>query len=158
MSAHLQPHRQRHAGRRPRGQPQPALALPPIRQEGDTNWQLSLVGEMDNALDHGDIWVAYQPQFTINNLRIIGAEALVRWQHPERGSISPETFVLAAEEHNRILRLTLYVLERATSDALRIVSRRKTFRLSVNLGHAAQLPDLPRDRRVLKATQFPRPI
>jgi EAL domain-containing protein (putative c-di-GMP-specific phosphodiesterase class I) len=102
---------------------------------------------MDNALDHGDIWVAYQPQFTINNLRVIGAEALVRWQHPERGSISPETFVLAAEEHNRILRLTLYVLERATSDALRIVSRRKTFRLSVNLGHAAQLPDLPRDRR-----------
>lgn len=125
--------------------------------EGDTSWQLSLVGEMDNALDHGDIWVAYQPQFTIDNLRVIGAEALVRWQHPERGSISPETFVLAAEEHNRILRLTLYVLERATSDALRIVAKRDTFRLSVNLSATLlKLPDIAaRVAGVLATTGFP---
>jgi EAL domain-containing protein (putative c-di-GMP-specific phosphodiesterase class I) len=115
---------------------------------------------MDNALDHGDIWVAYQPQFTIDNLRVIGAEALVRWQHPERGSISPETFVLAAEEHNRILRLTLYVLERATSDALRIVAKRETFRLSVNLSATLlKLPDIAaRVAGVLATTGFPRPI
>lgn len=125
--------------------------------EGDTSWQLSLVGEMDNALDHGDIWVAYQPQFTIDNLRLIGAEALVRWQHPERGSISPETFVLAAEEHNRILRLTLYVLERSTADALRIVTKRNTFRLSVNLSATLlKLPDVAaRIAGVLATTGFP---
>jgi EAL domain-containing protein (putative c-di-GMP-specific phosphodiesterase class I)/CHASE2 domain-containing sensor protein len=125
--------------------------------EGDTSWQLSLVGEMDNALDQGDIWVAYQPQFTIDTLRIIGAEALVRWQHPERGSISPETFVLAAEEHNRILRLTLYVLERATSDALRIVAKRENFRLSVNLSATLlKLPDMAaRVAGVLATTGFP---
>ncbi|WP_343609714.1 EAL domain-containing protein [Novosphingobium sp.] len=125
--------------------------------EGDTSWQLSLVGEMDNALDQGDIWVAYQPQFTIDNLRIIGAEALVRWQHPERGSISPETFVGAAEAHNRILRLTLYVLERATSDMLRIVDKQVGFRLSVNLSATLlDNPDLPaRIAGVLATTGFP---
>ena len=125
--------------------------------EGDTSWQLSLVGEMDNALDHGDIWVAYQPQFTMDNLRLIGAEALVRWQHPERGSISPETFVLAAEAHNRILRLTLYVLERASSDALRIVQKRPGFRLSVNLSASLlEQPDLAaRIAGVLATTSFP---
>jgi EAL domain-containing protein (putative c-di-GMP-specific phosphodiesterase class I)/CHASE2 domain-containing sensor protein len=125
--------------------------------EGDTSWQLSLVGEMDNALDQGDIWVAYQPQFTIDDLHIIGAEALVRWQHPERGSISPETFVGAAEAHNRILRLTLYVLERATSDMLRIVGKQPNFRLSVNL--SATLLDNPelvaRIAGVLATTGFP---
>jgi EAL domain-containing protein (putative c-di-GMP-specific phosphodiesterase class I)/CHASE2 domain-containing sensor protein len=125
--------------------------------EGDTSWQLSLVGEMDNALDQGDIWVAYQPQFTMDNLRVIGAEALVRWQHPERGSISPETFVLAAEAHNRILRLTLYVLERATSDALRIVQKRPGFRLSVNLSASLlEQPDVAaRIAGVLATTNFP---
>ncbi|MDE1918083.1 MAG: EAL domain-containing protein [Sphingomonadales bacterium] len=125
--------------------------------EGDTSWQLSLVGEMDNALDQGDIWVAYQPQFTIDNLRVIGAEALVRWQHPERGSISPETFVLAAEAHNRILRLTLYVLERAIADALRIVQKRPGFRLSVNLSASLfTQPDMAaRIAGVLATTGFP---
>lgn len=125
--------------------------------EGDTSWQLSLVGEMDNALDQGDIWIAYQPQFTIDNLRVIGAEALVRWQHPERGSISPETFVLAAEAHNRILRLTLYVLERATADALRIVQKRPGFRLSVNLSASLLTqPDVAaRIAGVLATTGFP---
>jgi diguanylate cyclase len=125
--------------------------------EGDTSWQLSLVGEMDNALDHGDIWVAYQPQFTMDTLRVIGAEALVRWQHPERGSISPETFVLAAEAHNRILRLTLYVLERATADALRIVQKRPGFRLSVNLSASLLTqPDVAaRITGVLATTGFP---
>jgi EAL domain-containing protein (putative c-di-GMP-specific phosphodiesterase class I) len=124
--------------------------------EGDTNWQLSLVGEMDAAMDRGDIWVAYQPQFAINNLRITGAEALVRWQHPERGSISPETFIIAAEEHNRILRLTLYVLERATSEVAHCLApqvlpaQRESLGNLAGTGRSARAIDA-----VLKATQFP---
>lgn len=99
----------------------------------ESAWELSLMSELDEAIDAGDIWIAYQPQFDLQTDRIIGAEALVRWFHPLRGAISPEAFILAAEAHNRISRLTFHVLEQATRCALPIVAENCEFRLSVNL-------------------------
>lgn len=99
----------------------------------ESAWELSLMSELDEAIDCGDIWVAYQPQFDLSSNRIIGVEALVRWLHPVRGSISPEAFVLAAESHNRITRLTFYVLEQATRATRHLLEADPSFRLSVNL-------------------------
>jgi diguanylate cyclase len=111
----------------------------------ESAWELSLMSELDEAIDAGDIWVAYQPQFDLKTDRIIGAEALVRWLHPVRGAISPEAFVLAAEAHSRISRLTFCVLEQSARCALPIVAENRDFRLSVNLSanllENAKLPE-----------------
>ena len=90
--------------------------------EGDseeTNWHLSLLGELDAAMAHGQVWNAYQPKLDVGSGRVIGAEALVRWDHPERGAIAPDAFIPVVEEHGRARDLTLHVLDRALADALR---------------------------------------
>ena len=125
--------------------------------DADSAWELSLMSELDAAIDNGDVWIAYQPQFSLRNNRITGAEALVRWQHPTRGAISPEAFILPAEEHNRISKLTFHVLEEATRAAKHIVALDPKFRLSVNISanllQQIQLPALI--TQVLIRTGFP---
>lgn len=112
--------------------------------ETDSAWELSLMSELDSAIDSGDIWVAYQPQYDLKTDGVCGAEALVRWQHPTRGAISPEAFILSAEAHNRIKRLTLHVLDVATRTARPLLSVNPEFRLGVNLSAALlEQPKLP---------------
>ena len=125
--------------------------------DADSAWELSLMSELDAAIDDGDIWIAYQPQFSLRDNRITGAEALVRWQHPTRGAISPEAFILPAEEHNRISKLTFHILDEATRAAKHIVALDPQFRLSVNVSanllQQAELPALI--MQVLVRTGFP---
>ncbi len=97
------------------------------------DWELSLLGRLDEGIDNGEVWVAFQPQYDFTRNCIIGAEALVRWDHPTRGSISPEEFVLAAERHNRIDKLTWFVLDRAIAAAAGINRRGVDFTISVNI-------------------------
>jgi len=84
--------------------------------EEEIFWKLSILNEFEQALKAGDVWVAYQPKLDLASKRVTGAEALIRWTHPERGFIRPDRFVRAIEEAGRIDRLTLYVLERAIAD------------------------------------------
>jgi diguanylate cyclase len=123
----------------------------------DAAWELSLMSELDNAIDTGDIWVAYQPQYDLRDDTIIGAEALVRWQHPTRGAISPEAFVLSAEAHNRIKRLTFHILEQSTRAAKPLLLLNPRFRLSVNMSASLlELQQLPAQiAQVLIQTGFP---
>lgn len=125
--------------------------------DDDTAWELSLMSELDAAIDAGDIWIAYQPQFDLQTGSICGAESLVRWQHPTRGAISPETFVLPAESHNRIARLTFHILEQATRAARPLLALDPRFRLSVNLSASLlERPQLPATiAQILIASGFP---
>ena len=82
----------------------------------DANWRLSLLSELDAALDNGDVWVAYQPKYDIATRSVTGAEALVRWTHPVRGFIAPDQFIPIVEENGRIEKLTLHVLEASIRD------------------------------------------
>lgn len=83
----------------------------------ETDWHLSLLGELDTAMANGEVWNAYQPKFDIATGRIAGAEALVRWDHPQRGPIAPDRFIPLVEAHDRARDLTLNVLSRALADA-----------------------------------------
>jgi diguanylate cyclase len=116
-------------------------------------WRLSLLSQLDTAIDAGDLWLAYQPKLDLKTRRTIGAEALVRWTHPEKGPISPAEFVLAAEQSGRIQKLTNYVLERAVQAAAEINAHGISFGVAVNL--SARLiddPHLPEKiNRVLRA-------
>jgi diguanylate cyclase len=84
--------------------------------DSDADWRLSLLNELDRAIDQGDVWVAYQPKFDLKAGTICGAEALVRWSHPIRGDIRPDQFIPMLEDNGRIEKLTLHVLETAIRD------------------------------------------
>ena len=99
----------------------------------DASWKLSMLSQLDEAIDRGEVWVAYQPKLEIATRRIIGAEALARWTHPEKGPIAASEFVAAAEQHNRIGKLTDFVLEKAVAAAAQINKRTIEFDIAVNL-------------------------
>jgi EAL domain-containing protein (putative c-di-GMP-specific phosphodiesterase class I)/CHASE2 domain-containing sensor protein len=96
-------------------------------------WKLSILSQLDDAIDRGEVWVAYQPKLDLATRRIIGAEALARWTHPEKGPIAASEFVAAAEQHNRIGKLTDFVLEKAIAAAAQINKRGTDFDIAVNL-------------------------
>ena len=99
----------------------------------DASWKLSMLSQLDEAIDDGQVWVAYQPKLELATRKIIGAEALARWTHPEKGPIAATEFVAAAEQHNRIGKLTDFVLEKAVSSAAAINKRGIDFEIAVNL-------------------------
>ena len=79
--------------------------------------RLTLGVELRNALVQDQLSLAYQPIFETQDSRICGVEALVRWQHPVRGAISPELFVGIAEETGFIHELGMWVLRQACLSA-----------------------------------------
>lgn len=114
----------------------------PHRQD-EAAWALSLMSRLDHAIDTQELWVAFQPKAAALSGEIIGAEALVRWQHPTRGLISPDQFIPVAEEANRIDRLTEFVLDRAVQGAAGIAALGRPFGIAVNLSTQMLLrPDL----------------
>jgi EAL domain-containing protein (putative c-di-GMP-specific phosphodiesterase class I)/CHASE2 domain-containing sensor protein len=99
----------------------------------EASWKLSILSELDAAIDRGEVWVAYQPKLDIASGRMVGAEALARWTHPEKGPIAASEFVAAAEQHDRIGKLTDFVLEKAIAGAVAINKRGHDFDIAVNL-------------------------
>jgi diguanylate cyclase len=99
----------------------------------DASWKLSMLSQLDSAIDKGEVWIAFQPQLDLKSRKIIGAEALARWTHPEKGPIAASEFVAAAEQHDRIGKLTDFVLEKAVTAAAAINSRGQPFTIAVNL-------------------------
>ena len=99
----------------------------------DAEWSMSLLARLDHAIDHGELWVAYQPKLDCRSGEILGAEALVRWTHPEKGQVYPDQFIGAAESGGRIERLTEFVLDQAIGDAAGINARGRKFSIAVNL-------------------------
>ena len=99
----------------------------------DAEWRLSLLSQLDDAIDHGQVWVAFQPQLDLRTNRVRGAEALARWTHPEKGPISPSEFIAAAEQSDRIEKLTFFVLDRAVAAAATINREHGQFDMAVNL-------------------------
>jgi EAL domain-containing protein (putative c-di-GMP-specific phosphodiesterase class I)/CHASE2 domain-containing sensor protein len=100
----------------------------------DAEWKMSLLARLDQAVERGEIWVAYQPKIELATGRIIGAEALARWSHPEKGEIPPSQFIPAAERGGRIENLTAHVLDAAVEVAALVRrSGRSDFSVSVNI-------------------------
>ena len=75
--------------------------------------RLSLLGQLRRALAAGELVVHYQPKADVRSGRILGVEALVRWQHPEHGLLGPGEFVPLAETTGLIRPLTAHVLDAA---------------------------------------------
>ncbi len=85
--------------------------------------------ELDEALESGAIWVAYQPKYRFADQTIAGAECLVRWNSPTMGTIGPDHFIPVLESKGRMQELTMFVL----GDALRRLGEAESGGRKLNL-------------------------
>jgi diguanylate cyclase (GGDEF)-like protein len=95
--------------------------------------KLSLVGELRNAIDAGQLVLHYQPQATFADGRIEAVEALVRWQHPTHGLLYPDRFLPSAEQTDVIDKLTHWVLRTALSEIRNLGSPGDELAVAINV-------------------------
>jgi diguanylate cyclase (GGDEF)-like protein len=81
-----------------------------------TRDRLEILEQLRTALDTDQLDVHYQPKLDLRSGRVIGVEALVRWNHPDRGLLYPDVFLPLAEQAGLMRRLALRVLERSLRD------------------------------------------
>jgi diguanylate cyclase (GGDEF)-like protein len=74
---------------------------------------LSLLTQLRRAVDHGELRLFLQPKIALADSRVVAAEALVRWQHPERGLVPPLEFIPFAEQTGFVRQLTLWMFDEA---------------------------------------------
>lgn len=108
--------------------------------------RLSLETDLRRALERRELRVYYQPVLDLQTERIVGAEALIRWEHPKHGLVSPAEFIPMAEDTGLILPIGRWVLEEACKQASRWQQQydeHVAFTMAVNLSaRQFQQPDL----------------
>jgi diguanylate cyclase (GGDEF)-like protein len=123
----------------------------------DAREQLAIVGDLRRAIHEGELVVYYQPKASLTTGEITGVEALVRWQHPERGLLPPSEFIPAAEQTGVMRDLTAYVLDQALAQCARWNRLGRTLSVAVNLSTVNVLDrDLPNQlERLLERHEVP---
>ncbi len=107
--------------------------------------RLKIENGLRQALDHGELLLYYQPKVNIASGAIIGAEALLRWRHPERGMVAPDEFIPVAEETGLIVQIGDWVLEQACRQALAWQQAGlPPFTIAVNVSARQMSPRLPK--------------
>ncbi len=110
-------------------------------RDGHSRARLALIGELPDAITNGQIVTFYQPKFDLRTGEIAGAEALVRWDHPQFGLLGPGAFLPLAEQTGLMRPLTLRVLDDALGQCARWHAEGLDMAVAVNLS-APNLLDL----------------
>jgi diguanylate cyclase (GGDEF)-like protein len=114
----------------------PAMAV-------DQREQAEMLQDLRHAIDRKQLQLYYQPKIDARSLQVTAAEALLRWQHPKRGMISPAVFVPLAERHGLIAVIGRWVIEEACRQAAEWRGLGLRMRVAVNIsGHQLRQDDL----------------
>jgi diguanylate cyclase (GGDEF)-like protein/PAS domain S-box-containing protein len=84
----------------------------------EINYRLTIEQELQNALKKNELYVVYQPKYNLNSKKIIGFEALIRWENEKLGFVEPDKFILVSEEIGLINEIGYFVYEKACKDFL----------------------------------------
>jgi diguanylate cyclase (GGDEF)-like protein len=119
--------------------------------------RLGLMADLRKALKEDGLDVYYQPQVSLSENRTIGMEALLRWQHPKYGFISPEEIINLAEQTGLIHDIALWVLSRAVTQAKQWIDAGFELNLAVNLSAQNLENDhlITQVKNLLARTKFP---
>ncbi len=120
--------------------------------EDALNKRSKIERELAGALNNEQLIVRFQPQLSADGERIVGVEALVRWDHPERGIVPPTEFVPIAEHSGLVVRLDEWVLRRACEEAMNWPGLSLAVNLSPSNFHHSDM--VARLTRVLDETGF----
>ncbi|QFS96086.1 Cyclic di-GMP phosphodiesterase Gmr [Labrenzia sp. THAF191b] len=128
-----------------------------IERDSRSHERIRLEAELKRALLADEITIAFQPKIDCTTLRVVGAEVLARWDHPERGLLAPGCFIDVAEESDLITRLGDRVLELACRQGRVWLDHGQRLPLAVNVsirqlekpGFTARVLD------ILEITGFP---
>ena len=118
---------------------------------------LVIENTLQHAIDRGELYLHYQPQVSLADGRITGAEALLRWTNPDLGTVSPAEFIPITEDSGQILQIGTWVLRSATAQ-LRdwLAAGLEPFTLAINLSLVQfRHPNLPGlIRKILRETNL----
>ena len=113
------------------------------RMLGDAREQVELLRDLRHAVAKNQLELVYQPKVHAPSGEIMGAEGLLRWHHPERGMVSPASFIPLAERHGLIVTLGQWVIEEACRQARAWRDQGLRMRVAINLSvHQLRQPDL----------------
>ncbi|TXC67372.1 bifunctional diguanylate cyclase/phosphodiesterase [Piscinibacter aquaticus] len=113
------------------------------RMLGDAREQAELLRDLRHAVAGGQLELVYQPKVHAPSGEITGAEALLRWHHPQRGMVSPMVFVPLAERHGLIVSIGQWVIDEACRQARAWRDEGLRMRVAINLSvHQLRQPDL----------------
>jgi len=108
--------------------------------------RLTLMSELKQAIEREQLHIYYQPKISIKTGQLYGAEALVRWNHPKHGFISPDEFIPMAERTRMIKHLTWWALKKTFKQCAEWRKQGHDLIVSVNLSardlHDPELPDI----------------
>jgi len=117
------------------------LTISPQHSKQQPSNQAPTVDELYAAINNHELIMNYQPKIGLNTGNLLAVEALVRWQHPERGLIPPDLFIPLAEKHNLIDDLTWEIYHMVLSQAKEWLAQGMEIKISVNMS-AITLKDL----------------
>lgn len=109
------------------------MSLYEPRLDSTSAYSLSLLTELRTAVDSNQLQLYLQPKVRLADGEVIGAEALVRWEHPERGLVQPMQFVPFAEQSGFVRVLTLWMIEQTARYAASIGPAWPAMKFGVNL-------------------------
>jgi predicted signal transduction protein with EAL and GGDEF domain len=109
------------------------FAIYDMRLEEDRQDHLTLLGELRRAIDHNELVLYYQPKFNFAKNAVTGMEALIRWQHPTRGNVSPADFIPFAEQTGNIRMITRWVIDAAVAQCGAWQASGRALKISINI-------------------------
>lgn len=106
---------------------------------------MNLFNALNNALERHEFFLTYQPIFNLHTKKMVGMEALIRWQHPTLGLISPNTFIPLAEKNGLIPTVSAWVIKTVCEQArLWQIAGYNHFTIAINISpFQLTQPDLP---------------